>query len=144
MKPQVEIIPFKSMDHKEDGLYSVENVIAVFTAFTSKDIENEIVKRYTGKAFPVGNMSRQKEDNGSDLKMQWSWGFFRRTQNINTFKECIANKHEVFDSEAFGPAGMTNYYEGSIQNAKLVFSALENNKDVRLFIKFSVAEQKKM
>lgn len=134
MSTDVELLEMGQMRPSENGMSKVYIREVIFTAFKAEDIEVAIKTRYATRPFPVGVIPPEPNKQGF-----WSWGFFKRGLDHETYKQNVQDmvNSKIFMSEKYQQTGTFKYFEGALVDARQVFSIQHNNRDTRLFVKFT-------
>lgn len=148
MAANIEEIKFSRMAPGPHGMAQITQEDVVFVAHNEKDIEDAIKAKYFTTSYPVG-----KEPNDADMASPgekvhafWSWGYFKRSLNHDSYKENMADIRDsvMFLSEKYQQLGTSKYFEGALVDARNTFKILDNNYDVKLFVKYSHMTIKEM
>lgn len=134
----VEELKYESIQPGPNGLMKVKKSDIVFTAHNEQDIETTIKQHYRTTPYPVGDAPSPDKNNHSF----WSWGYFKRSMNHETYKENLtdAKESKIFMSEKYQQLGTAKYFEGALVDARTTFEIFKNNYDVKLFVKFTSME----
>lgn len=134
-----ELIEMEKIQPGPAGLLKLSVKEEVFTAHKAEDIEALIKTTFSTSPFPVGNTMNQEASPVGQTNAFWSWGYFKRSKEHDTYKKAVADQANalMFMSEKYQQLGTAKYYEGAMLDAKQSFEIHKNNYDIFLYVKFT-------